>query len=214
MTNYRPSFTGKDFAENLDQGFKDFTFVIPANDQIKISRVGRYFKLISNSGATASLEITLDQGDRWVPRPSYEYQTDEFFRSVMLYNTTGASITVTVMIGNGVARDPATSTSISSSTSSPVFVKTTGSTTASGTDISATAGAATVISASATTRRSLFIGNPATSGVTLRVDNAPTATRGIQLPPGAVIELLTTAAISVFNPGGSAINVNFFEIRD
>ncbi|RLG23041.1 hypothetical protein DRN85_10125 [Methanosarcinales archaeon] len=76
-------------------------------------------------------------------------------------------------------------------------------------DVSLTAGAATMIVAADADRQCVMITNLAANTQTFRIGNASvSATAGVELAPGESIEIETTAAVYGYNPGGSAESVS------
>lgn len=88
--------------------FTNFTVVIAAGESRKISKLGKYITILSNSGADPRIQINGQNGGIVSSGLSIELPPSENFDKLEFVNESGASITMQIAISNGKIIDSRT----------------------------------------------------------------------------------------------------------
>ncbi len=180
-----------------EPNFNTKTYIVPAGGSYTVAAVGNFITNLTATTVAGSLTLVIGGGreTRFDGSDTYLLENGETFTEITLKNTTGGAVTVTVGIGQGEIR-VANAVTVSGTVAT---LEAKAATLATVADVALTNGAATLLSASSSTRREVLISNPAANAVTIRIGDANvTATRGIELGVGGTIVLTTSAGVYAF----------------
>lgn len=188
---------------------QEFTYTIAAGAQERVFFVFNYFRVLSLSAST--LSIQLGENGQVTPFTGAGLGVNffEIFDRVTLYNTGGASITITISLALGAINDDRLNVSgtVSTSPVSPAAMNTTANATVNATTT-------TQVLAANTSRKEAFISNLSANATVVKVGDSSTgASRGVEIPIGGTAVLATTAAISVYNPSAGSISIGLAETQ-
>ncbi len=133
-------------------------------------------------------------------------------RHIQVFNDSGGAITFELAYGTADVFDDRTF--LTSVTISGEVTPSRPSTIVTATDISATAGASSLIWAAEATRREIMLGVPSSATLPLRFgDGNVAAARGIEVQPGSTLTLAVTSSVYCWNPNAAAVAVSRMDLR-
>lgn len=93
---------------NQRDWYSNFRIVIEANKSYKISKLGKYISVLTNTGDDPVLSINGQHGGKIPAGISVELPTSEEFDKLELFNNSNEAISMQVVISNGVIIDSRT----------------------------------------------------------------------------------------------------------
>lgn len=165
---------------------RTFTYTIAAGEGVSINASG---STIAVQAATAGFDIEIDDENRFEAFEAFKLNSRVLFEKVRLINTSGASNTIKVWIGEGDVHDGRFSfaESITNREEGPDLYQ-------SGPNYSVSTTAGTLISGSDVLRKEIILRNTGASQIWVH-NYSSYQTRGILLEAGDSVVLETTAAI-------------------
>jgi len=186
---------------------RDYTVTVPANSGVDLNVTGNFYSVISTTAAT--LRVGLNDGGLAVAKKATKryVPAGEEFQVVRIENVTAAPMTVVMEIGYGDYLDGEIQIG-------GQVVVGGGDTLADQADVTVAATTTAQVLAANTARTEAWISN-LSGAVTLRWGtSAAAAARGIPVAPGATVIISSSAAIYVYNPSASGVDVARLEIEN
>lgn len=188
--------------------YREDTRTLAAGETWEVFTVFDYFRIVSQSPAGA---LKIKFGDNGI-------QTDYsgvglglglrgVYRRLSIYNNSGAPMTLTIATALGQVNDDRLNVSGTVSITGAVTVTSPAALTTVA-DVAVAATTTTAVLAVNASRKEAFITNLAANNTVIRLGDASTgAARGIEVPIGGTVVVTGQAAISVYNPSASGINI-------
>lgn len=190
---------------NQKEWYTPIAQTIAANDSLKISKYARFITLLSSTGGTNDIEISINKQRQGLMPQGISIELPPFtqFNQLDIYNTAGTSADIIVVLSNGRVIDSRLNLTAGLTISSPDNFITVAKVSV------VDAAAAAVIMAQNTDRREAFITNLDAAGeIYIGDSNTDAGTnRGTPLAAGQTIVLETKAAIYAQNESGANIDV-------
>jgi hypothetical protein len=216
-----------EFNDPITQGilqtpYQEIAFTIPAGGRDRANIDFRYFRLITLSGSGLRCRFGQSGSFTSIVGAGIGIELPQAVSLAEFENSSGAAISFTIGVSMGRINDDRLNTvgsiTISSSPSSPVYVKNTGSFLITVADASVPAGSLLSLITGNSIFRKVILSNPITSAGEVRIGgsstSAPTATQGIILRAGETIELENSGTVQCFNPNAVAVNIARAIIQD
>lgn len=183
---------------------RDIGVVVPAGNHVKVAAAGTFVFIKSSTGelrieTDAGKNVDMEAGDKLIER-------GEGFPDFIAHNDSGVDITVVFVVGFGdYDKASLVGTVTVDQPSSIVDVV----------DVACAAGARTLISAAATTKRETLIRHLANNPGILRVGSVTVAAaQGLHITTSEQMTVNGGAAVYVWNTTGASIDVSVLEIHD
>lgn len=183
------------------------TYVIANGSSYTLRQPGEYVMLRSISTAGSYITVKTSEGDEF---RLYLNNLVRFLKnnvrhrpeSVTFENTSGSSLTIGVMFGDGEFESRDVSISGTVAVEQETFDLATAASVVCG------AAATSQLFVADTNRRKVEIHNPVGSGRWITIgDSAAAATRGIAIGPGETYRIETYSALYAYNPGPGSVTV-------
>lgn len=191
--------------------YQEVSFTIPAGSRETVFQVFDFFRVLSLSGGTLKTIFGQNGREVFYTGAGLGYRCPTLFDRVTLINVHPTDpMTVTVAIANGHISDDRLNVSgtvtvagaVSVSSITPPAALTTAA------DVAIAATTTTQVLAVNASRKEAIISNLSANSTAVRVGDASTgAARGVEIPAGGSATLSTQAAVYVYNPSASGINI-------
>ncbi len=194
--------------------FSTNPYAVPANGTAYFSASGSFLVNLSTAMAAGSLKINVGQGSesRFDAGDTLVMPTGATFDSFTLRNTTGADIIVTVGVAQGEIRIAGQVNIVGTVAVTGAVNANVGATLTSTADVAIAATTTTQVKAANTSRKEIVISNLIANNTVIRVgESSAGAARGVEVGIGGSLVLSNTAAVYVYNPSGSGINIGVLE---